>query len=238
MENKAKLKNLIFYIIAFLIIPALIILGIVFLPAKNYAVLSIIIAVLCNIPFLLNFEKSKTNTREVVLIAVMVALTVVSRLIFAPLPSFKPVTAMVIITGIEFGGREGYITGAMSALLSDAFFGQGPWTPFQMLCWGIIGFFAGILFCDKKIKLWTVVVYSIFSGVLFSVVMDIWTVIAIDNTFNFVRYGEVLLASIPFIAIYIVSNIVFILILTKPFMKKLTRIKLKFDVFNNKKISE
>ncbi len=238
MKNRAKLKNLIFYIIAFLIIPTLIILGIVFLPAKNYAVLSIIIAVLCNIPFLLNFEKSKTNTREVVLIAVMVALTVVSRLIFAPLPSFKPVTAMVIITGIAFGGRAGYVTGAMSALLSDVFFGQGPWTPFQMFCWGVIGFFAGILFCDKKIKLWAVVLYSIFSGVLFSVVMDIWTVIAIDNTFNFVRYGEVLLASIPFIAIYIVSNVVFILILTKPFMKKLTRIKLKFDVFDNKKISE
>ena len=144
---------------------------------------------------------------------------------------------MVIITGIAFGGRAGYVTGAMSALLSDVFFGQGPWTPFQMLCWGVIGFFAGILFCDKKIKLWAVVLYSIFSGVLFSVVMDIWTVIAIDNTFNFVRYGEVLLASIPFIAIYIVSNVVFILILTKPFMKKLTRIKLKFDVFDNKKIS-
>jgi len=136
MENKAKLKNLISYIIAFLIIPTLIILGIVFLPAKNYAVLSIIIAVLCNIPFLLNFEKSKTNTREVVLIAVMVALTVVSRLIFAPLPSFKPVTAMVIITGIAFGGRAGYVTGAMSALLSDVFFGQGPCTPFKCFAGG------------------------------------------------------------------------------------------------------
>ena len=140
MVKKINIKNLIFYIIAFAIIPLIIAIGILFLPQKNYAVISFCIAILCNIPFLLNFEKSKTNTRELVLISVMVVLTVVSRLIFSPIPSFKPITAMVIITGVAFGAKAGYITGAMSALLSDIFFGQGPWTPFQMLIWGIIGF--------------------------------------------------------------------------------------------------
>ena len=61
--------------------------------------------------------------------------------------------------------------------------------------------------------------------------MDIWTVLAMDNSFTFLRYGEVLLASIPFMAIYAVSNLIFILLLTKPFMKKLLRIKDKFGVF-------
>lgn len=231
MAKRINIKNLIFYAIAFVLVPVLIAIGIVYLPNKNYALVMVSFAVLFNIPFLLNFEKSKTMTREIVLIAVMVTLTVVSRLIFAPLPSFKPVTAMVIITGIAFGAKAGYITGAMSALLSDVFFGQGPWTPFQMLVWGIIGFFAGVLFCGRKFRIVPIVIYSTICGMIFSVVMDIWTVFAIDGTFTFLRYGEVLLASLPFMAIYAVSNFVFTLILTKPFLKKMLRIKVKFGVF-------
>lgn len=235
MTKKIDVKNLIFCAIAFVVIPVLIAVGIVFFHDTNYAVIMVAIAVLCNLPFLLSFEKSKTTTREIVLIAVMVALTVVSRLIFAPIPSFKPVTAMVIITGVAYGAKAGYITGAMSALLSDIFFGQGPWTPFQMLVWGIIGFFAGVLFCDKKLRLWLVVLYSTVCGVVFSVLMDVWTVFAADGYFTFLRYGEVLLASLPFMAIYAVSNFVFSWLLTKPFVKKMLRVKSKFAVFCNKK---
>lgn len=231
--KKVKIKNLIFCIIAFVVVPAMIAVGIVFMPNKNYALVAVLIAILCNIPFLLNFEKTKNTTREVVLIAVMVALTVASRLIFAPISSFKPVTAMVIITGVAYGAKAGYITGAMSAILSDIFFGQGPWTPFQMLVWGIIGFFAGVLFCNKKLRLWAIILYSILCGILFSLIMDIWTVIAMDNTFSFLRYGEVLFASLPFMAIYAVSNLIFTTLLTKPFFKKMFRIKQKFGVFGD-----
>lgn len=231
MLAKSKIKNLIFYIIAFVLIPLTIILGLIFMPSKNYAVVSVVIAILCNIPFLINFERSKTSTREIVLIAVMVALAVVSRLVFAPIPSFKPITAVIIITGVAYGAKAGYITGVMSALISDIFFGQGPWTPFQMLVWGVIGFFAGVLFCERKMRLWLIALYSIISGVAFSLIMDIWSVFAMDNGFTFLRYGEVILTSLPFMVIYAVSNMVFILILTKPFLKKMLRIKQKFGVF-------
>lgn len=229
--DKNKIKNLIFYFIAFVVVPIMIAIGLIFAPSKSYAVVSVVIAILINAIFLFDFERTKTSTREIVLIAVMVVLTVVSRLLFAPIPSFKPVTSVVIIAGIAFGAKAGYITGAMAAIVSDIFFGQGSWTPFQMLVWGIIGFFAGVLFYGKSIKLWLITIYSMICGVIFSVVMDIWTVIAIENTFNWLRYGEVLLASLPFMAIYAVSNLIFTLILTKPFMKKLSRIKDKFGVF-------
>lgn len=231
MTSRAKIKNWIFCFIAFVIIPVVIGVGIAFARGRNVIFVSIAVAVLCNIPFLFAFERSRTNTREVVLIAVMVALTVVSRLLFAPLPSFKPVTAMVIITGIAFGAKAGYVTGAMSALLSDIFFGQGPWTPFQMLVWGMIGFFAGVLFCDRKLRLWLVGTYSVVCGVLFSLVMDVWTVIAIDGSFTWLRYAEVLLPSLPFMAIYAASNLLFTALLTRPFLKKMLRIRTKFGVF-------
>jgi len=101
-----------------------------------------------------------------------------------------------------------------------------------MLVWGLIGFFAGLLFFNKKLKMWQLLIYSVISGIVFSLIMDIWTVFAVDNSFTFLRYSQVLLASLPFMAIYAVSNFVFVLILTKPFMKKLVRIKDKFGVFS------
>ncbi len=231
MVSKFNVKNLIFYFLAFIAIPAVIVIGLFLLPSKNYALISVAIVIFCNAIFLFDFEKSKNTTREIVLISVLVALTVVSRVIFAPIPSFKPVTAIVIIAGVAYGCKAGYITGAMAALVSDIFFGIGAWTPFQMFVWGVIGFFAGILFCNKKFNLCLIAIYAVICGVLFSVLMDIWTVIAIDNNFNIVRYAQVLLASLPFMAIYAVSNLIFVLILTKPFCKKLFRIKDKFGVF-------
>ncbi len=62
------------------------------------------------------------------------------------LPQFKPVVAIVIISGVAFGGESGFLVGAVSMLVSNLMFGQGPWTPWQMFAAGIIGFIGGILF--------------------------------------------------------------------------------------------
>lgn len=62
------------------------------------------------------------------------------------LPGFKPVAALVILSGVAFGGETGFLVGAMSMLTSNVLFGQGPWTPFQMFAMGLIGFFAGVCF--------------------------------------------------------------------------------------------
>lgn len=90
--------------------------------------------------------KRKNHRQEkVVVIAVMIAMTVASRMLFAFSPGFKPVSAMVIICGMAFGRESGFLCGSLSAVASNFFFGQGPWTPFQMLAWGMIGWISGIL---------------------------------------------------------------------------------------------
>ena len=86
------------------------------------------------------------------LIAVMAAIAVVGRMAFFMLPQFKPVTAIVIITGISLGAEAGFLTGAVAGFVSNFFFGQGPWTPWQMFAFGIIGFLAGLLFRGKREK--------------------------------------------------------------------------------------
>lgn len=130
----------------YLILNSDILIGLVFLAA-------------CAIPFFLVFDKKKPQARELVPIAVMSALGVVGRTLFAivPLPNFKPCSAIIIITAVAFGPEAGFLTGALTGFVSNFIFGQGPWTPWQMFCWGMIGFIAGLLknagfFKEKKEK--------------------------------------------------------------------------------------
>ena len=108
------------------------------------AVIIFMVCISC-IPYYFKYEKKKPQTRESVVLAVMIALTVASRMLFAFSPGFKPVSAMVIICGMAFGRESGFLCGSLSAVASNFFFGQGPWTPFQMLAWGMIGWISGIL---------------------------------------------------------------------------------------------
>ena len=159
--------------IIFIFIPLLIMIGAVVLNGKNYDVIAIAIAVLCMIPFFMSFENSKIGARELVVIAVMVALSVSMRILFAPIPGFKPISAIVIIAGIAFGMESGFMVGALSAILSNMYFGQGPWTPFQMLSWGMIGVLAALLFKRKSMpNYFMLVIVAIIGGVMFSLMMD------------------------------------------------------------------
>lgn len=99
------------------------------------------------IPFFLVFDRRKPQARELVPVAVMAAIAVVGRAVFAivPLPHFKPCSAIIMITAVVFGPETGFLTGALTAFVSNFLFGQGPWTPWQMFCWGLIGFLTGLM---------------------------------------------------------------------------------------------
>ena len=91
------------------------------------------------LPFFLVFENRRPQAREVVVIAVMAALAVAGRAAFFMLPQFKPTAAIVIIAGVGLGAEAGFLTGALAGFVSNFFFGQGPWTPWQMFAFGIPG---------------------------------------------------------------------------------------------------
>ena len=111
------------------------------------------------------------------------------------------------------------------------FFGQGPWTPFQMFTWGMIGFIAGLLgktgIMHKKIPL---ILFGIFAGVFFSFGMDIWGVISFSGIFKWEAYVAALGTALPFTIVYAVSNVIFLLLLAKPIGEKLDRIKTKYGL--------
>ena len=144
---------------------------------------------------------------------------------------FKPLTAFTIISGMYLSAPAGFICGSFSALISNIYFGQGPWTLFQMISWGLIGFISGVIgekLLEKRIIL---VIYAFISGVLFSLIMDLWTVLNIDKEFNFSRYIIQLISSFPIMIIYSLSNIVFLILLQKPIGKKLKRAKKRYGIF-------
>lgn len=234
-NKKRVLRCIVSIFVLFVLIPLVIWLGVWLFEDRKYNVISVAVALLSCVPFFIRFERGKNSARELVVIAVMSAFSVIGRLAFAPIPAFKPVTAITIISGIALGPEAGFVVGSTTAIVSNIFYGQGPWTPFQMLVWGIIGFLSGAVFRKtEKPNLILLSAFGIAGGAVFSLLMDVWATLSIDGEFLMSRYLANVASSLPFMAIYAVSNVVFLLILAKPFLEKLGRIKKKYGIFENK----
>lgn len=223
------------HIISNLVVGALVIvclvIGVVSFQDRKYNMVSILIVLLACIPFYVAYENKRGNIRRMVILSTLIALSVIGR-VLVYVPGFKPVTAIVILTGMYMGAEAGFLCGSLSAVLSNMFFGQGPWTPFQMLAWGSTGFIAGIPFIRKILKNKIALsVYGGVTGILYSFVMDIWTVLSFDGLFSISRYMVAITAAIPVTFEYAVSNIIFLLVLRKPIGEKLQRIKVKHGIF-------
>lgn len=198
---------------------------------KNYGLLSVIFLIVAMVPFFLRFEKRRPEARELVVIAVMAALAALGRVAFAPIPNFKPTSAIIIISAIAFGPEAGFLTGATAAVASNLFFGQGPWTPWQMFCWGMIGFGAGILrnagFLNGKLSL---SIYGLGAGFAFGWVMNLWFIIGFINPITWQAIVAAYISSFWFDLMNAVSTLIFLFVLAKPWLKKLDRIKVKFGL--------
>lgn len=226
-KKQIKIINI---IIMCVIVPLVVYLGAKIFQEKQYAWISLCVAILACVPFFIRLESKDNDVRRLVLIAVMVALSVVGRFVFAPVPGFKPVTAVVAVTAMYFGSEAGFMTGALTAVISNFYFGQGPWTPFQMFAWGIIGFIVGLVAEPLKRSTFLLVLSGIIAGVAFSLLMDVWSTLYADGTFNIIRYFSFVVSSLQFMAIYAVSNVVFLLVLSKPIGKIFERVKVKYGM--------
>lgn len=162
--------------------------------------------------------------------AVLTALSVVGRIVFTPLAGFKPCTAIIIIAGVSLGADAGFICGALTALISNIYFGQGMWTFFQMFSWGLIGVLSGILSSQLGKHKWKMYLFGAFSGVLYSFIMDVFSVIWQDSAFNLARFIAYAAGSAPFCAVYAFSNVVFLLILGPRMIRSIGRVVLKYDL--------
>ncbi|MCC3865397.1 ECF transporter S component [Terrisporobacter petrolearius] len=201
---------------------------------ENYYATSLIIVIETMIPFFMVFEDRDPQARELVVISVLAAIAVAGRGAFFMLPQFKPVAAIVIIAGVCFGGEAGFLVGAVSGIVSNFFFGQGPWTPWQMFAFGIIGFIAGLLFKKgmlKKKKLSLCIYGGISTFFIYGFLLDTASIFMFSEK-NITKAGaiSVYISGIPFNIVHGISTIFFLFILSKPMIEKLDRIKVKYGL--------
>ncbi|WP_024859553.1 ECF transporter S component [Ruminococcus flavefaciens] len=225
IRNK-NLRNTIKIAVPFVIIPVITILGTLAFDEKKHIIIALAVAVLALLLFAAGFEKKSTGTRRMVIVAVMTALCFAGRFI----PFLKPVAALTIITALYLGGEAGFLVGSLSAILSNFYFGQGPWTAFQMLAWGLIGLFAGMLSKPLLKSRALLLIYGFIAGIGYSFFMDIWTVLWYNEGFSVKLYAAALVSAIPYTVSYAVSNVLFLYLLALPFGEKLQRIKVKYGV--------
>ncbi|MBR5365562.1 MAG: ECF transporter S component [Clostridia bacterium] len=221
-----NLRRLLRVAIPYLAVPGLVLLGALVFDEKRHLIVSFGVAVLALLLFAAGFDRKQIGARRLVIVSVMTALSIVGRLI----PVFKPIAALTILTAMYLGSESGFLVGAMSALLSNFYFGQGPWTPFQMLAWGLIGLVAGYLAGPLKRSKVFLLIYGLLSGVFFSFVMDIWTVLWYNGTFSPALWVSAVAAAVPHTIMYSVSNILFLWFLAKPIGEKLERVRVKYGV--------
>lgn len=197
----------------------------------NWALLSVIILGLAMMGFFWRFERSRAGSKEIALIATMATMAAVARVPFAAIMSFQPTTFMVMITGYVFGPQTGFITGAVAALVSNFFLGQGPWTPWQMFCWGMCGVAAGLLAGGANdFKLVQLTVLGGICGYLFGWVMNIWHWVGFVYPLTLKTFVAAYIASFPFDTIHAVGNIGFTLVFGKSFYDILIRFKKKIVI--------
>jgi len=224
--RNASARRILRTVLPFILMPAIVAFGIFAVESQYHALISFLVAVCSLLLFLCGFEKKKIGSRRLVIVAVMVALSVAGRMF----PIIKPVTAFAVLSGMFLGPEAGFLVGSFSALISNFYFGHGPWTPFQMLAWGLIGFFAGVLASPLKKSRLFLYVYGILAAVGFSLLMDVWSADWLAGEFVPSLYLAKLVTSLPHTALYAVSNVIFLILFAKPFSEKLGRIKIKYGV--------
>ena len=217
----------------FFLIPMTLWLGKV-LPGRWYYLTATLVILETMTPFFLAFETRKPQARELVTISVMCALAIASRLI-VPIPNFKPVTAIVMITGIALGAEAGFMTGAISALGSNFFLSQGPWTPWQMMAYGVGGYLAGLIFANrpKYQKPWILAIFGFVTILLVvGILLDTSSVLTMGATITKKFVIAVFAAGFPNNLIHASGCAVTMLLFSGPLMRKLDRLKTKYGMMN------
>ena len=234
-KNKRKIskRTKIATLLILFLIPLTIFIGIYYLGDKKYYFISLLIILETMIPLGFAFENHKPKARELVIISALCAIGVAGRTAFFMLPQFKPVAAIVIISGVAFGGETGFLVGAITAFVSNFFFGQGPWTPWQMFSFGIIGFLAGIMFQKgilRKTKTDMCVFGFVATFVIYGGIMNPASVIMWQSNININMVLSSYVMGMPFDFIHAVSTVFFLFFAAEPMLEKLERIKIKYGL--------
>ena len=233
MSGKLSTRTKITILLSLLLIPLTIWTGLKFGSGRKYMLISFAIIFETMLPFFLIFEGRKPQARELVILSVLSALAIGGRAVFFAMPGFKPVAAMVILTGVAFGAEAGFMVGAMTMFCSNVLFGQGPWTPWQMFAMGIMGLLAGICF-RKGILHRERFSLSVFGGLvtflIYGGIMNPASVLMYQANPDWQMILTAYITGVPADAIHALATAMFLWFLSEPMLEKLDRVKVKYGL--------
>ncbi len=223
------------------------------------ALLSLVVVLASLGVFFATYESSTPRLRDIMPTVVLAALAAAGRILFAPIPDFKPVSAIAIIAGVVFGRKSGFMVGALAALASNFFFGQGPWTPWQMYAWGLVGYGAGLLatipakapkstdnsrlaecgegrsprkqpLIERHAAI--IYIYGFVSCLMYGFILNAWSILSFYHAQASGLAGILLVyaTALPFDVTHGAATVVFLAALYSPWRRKLKRIKSKYGM--------
>ncbi len=200
------------------------------LRGQHYLMFSLMILLASLLMVYWRFEHTPLKTSTLMFMAILVALAVVGRLAFAAIPSVQAASFVIIMGAMILGPELGFVVGATTALVSNLFLGQGPWTPWQMFAWGLMGFTAALIahtIIGKRLGL--LIVFGALWGFLFGWIMDIWSIMTYVHplTIKSVLGGFIL--SFKFDLFHSVSNAVLLALFSNPWQKLFRRLDDKYS---------
>jgi energy-coupling factor transport system substrate-specific component len=177
------------------------------------------------------YERSRPPAKVLSLVAALAALATVGRIAFAPIPNVKPTTDIAFFAGYALGPVPGFAVGAVAALASNVFFGQGPWTPWQMVGWGAAGLLGGLVArtLGRDLGRWPLAGFCALAGVMFGMLLDGYQWVQGAGQ-DLEHYLAVSATSLPYNAAHVLGNIGFCLLLGPTFVKALSRYRRRFTV--------
>ncbi len=235
-KKKFSKLTLLSLLVLAIIVPATIFAGKYMLNDRKYYFISLLIILELSVPFFLSFEKRKPSAREIVLISSLAALTAAGRIALFAFPQFKPMSALIVVTGACLGAEAGFMVGALSLFASNFFLSQGPWTPWQMFGFAIVGFMAGVLTrwgVVRKTRI-SMAIYGMISVMIFyAPVVNFGNVMMMYHEPSWQLFKISMLTGLPFDIIHAISTAFFLFIAFSAISEKLERIKTKYMSRNN-----
>lgn len=178
-----------------------------------------------------SFEASRPPLRQLMPTAVLAATAAAGRVLFAPIPDVKPVSAIAVIAGATLGRRSGFMVGAVAALVSNFFFGQGSWTPWQMYAWGLVGYLGGV-FADRGLLERGGVLYAwgFLSALMYGAILNGYYVLGFVRPLTWPSVLAAYAAGFPLDCVHGVATAAFLAAIWLPWGRAIRRVVRKYDL--------
>jgi energy-coupling factor transport system substrate-specific component len=176
------------------------------------------------------YERSRPPSQVVALVAALAAMAIAGRVAFAAFPNVKPTTDIVVFAGYALGPAPGFAVGALTALVSNFWFGQGPWTPWQMAGWGMCGAMGALLALSARdAGRLTLAALCGFAGIAYGVLLNFSLMATYGGDLSIQRFAALEARAIPFDAAHVAGNVAFALIAGPAMVRMLVRFRRRFE---------